>query len=135
MEKGQDFTTKETSQTEPFPEKSYQPVPGTITSPPPVPPQDYLIKAIIALICCFWPLGIFAVYKAVEARRLYQEGQYDSAEKTSKEAGYFTKLTCIVGCIMQGITWAIIIFTYAVVGITIGALFAAGVFSNATKTN
>lgn len=65
---------------------------------------------------------------------MYNERQYAAAEGAAKEAGQFTKIGCIVGCLLQGLTWCIIFVTWLIIGTTFGILAAVGVFSNATSS-
>lgn len=30
------------------------------------PPHDYMPIAVLTTICCFWPTGIIAIFKAVQ---------------------------------------------------------------------
>ncbi|OWF45062.1 proline-rich transmembrane protein 1-like [Mizuhopecten yessoensis] len=39
-----------------------------------VPPEDNMVRAIIATFFCFWPIGMFAIWKAMESKSAYNRG-------------------------------------------------------------
>lgn len=42
--------------------------PGLALLEPRRPPHDYMPIAVLTTICCFWPTGIIAIFKAVQVR-------------------------------------------------------------------
>lgn len=40
--------------------------PGLALLEPRRPPHDYMPIAVLTTICCFWPTGIIAIFKAVQ---------------------------------------------------------------------
>lgn len=40
------------------------------------PPHDYMPIAVLTTICCFWPTGIIAIFKAVQV-----EGEWRAASE------------------------------------------------------
>ena len=41
-----------------------------VAPPGGVPPKDYFVMSILTLLFCFWPLGIVALIKSIEVRKL-----------------------------------------------------------------
>ncbi|XP_072113509.1 proline-rich transmembrane protein 1-like [Mobula birostris] len=66
-------------------------------SNPPRPPHDYLPIAVLTTVCCFWPTGIFAIFKAVQVRTAIARGDMVSAEIASREARNFSFISLAVG--------------------------------------
>ncbi|XP_072331759.1 proline-rich transmembrane protein 1 isoform X3 [Scyliorhinus torazame] len=64
---------------------------------PPRPPHDYLPIAVLTTVCCFWPTGIFAIFKAVQVRTAIARGDMVSAEIASREARNFSFISLAVG--------------------------------------
>ncbi len=44
--------------------------PQAVAPPGGVPPNDYFVMSILTLLFCFWPLGIVALIKSIEVRKL-----------------------------------------------------------------
>ncbi|XP_069775654.1 proline-rich transmembrane protein 1 [Narcine bancroftii] len=75
-----------------------QQMPPSITMMnPPRPPHDYLPIAVLTTVCCFWPTGIFAIFKAVQVRTAIARGDMVSAEIASREARNFSFISLAVG--------------------------------------
>ncbi|XP_028911203.1 proline-rich transmembrane protein 1 [Ornithorhynchus anatinus] len=83
-------------------------VPSGTLSPPPLgpglalleprrPPHDYLPIAVLTTVCCFWPTGIIAIFKAVQVRTAVARGDLVSAEIASREARNFSFISLAVG--------------------------------------
>jgi NADH:ubiquinone oxidoreductase subunit 3 (subunit A) len=49
-------------------------------------PKNYLALAIISTVACCMPLGIVSIIYATKVNTAYAEGNYDLAEKSSKNA-------------------------------------------------
>ena len=96
------------------------PVPSTSGTPAPAwnaPPaggapvviRDYLILSILALIFCFWPLAIPAVYFAVRTNSAKRSGQWDQALKYSERTRLFLLLSVVGGLLVAAyLTWVVL---------------------------
>ncbi|MCK0146860.1 CD225/dispanin family protein [Arenibacter sp. F26102] len=77
-------------------------------------PNNYLVLAIISTVfCCLIP-GIVSIVNAAKVNEAYALGNYDQAEKASKNA----KTWAIVGMGIAGLFWLlyIAIFGFALIG-------------------
>ncbi|XP_033647393.1 proline-rich transmembrane protein 1-like [Asterias rubens] len=72
------------------------------TAPAPVEkaPRDYLYLAIFSTICCFFPVGIFAIVKSRDVHKKFGQGQSKSANKASRKAKYLSIAAMIIGILM-----------------------------------
>ncbi|XP_064406229.1 proline-rich transmembrane protein 1-like [Halichondria panicea] len=77
----------------------------------PRPPNDYLVMSIMTLLFCFWPLGIVALLKSIEARGAVARGDYTAAQTASKSALQLNRLAIIIGTI-------ILFFILAIIGLS-----------------
>jgi hypothetical protein len=64
------------------PHGGYQYVSPIVTSQA-VP--DHLIYAVMATICCCWPIGLFAVFKSIECRNAINRGDLNQAVALSRQ--------------------------------------------------
>ncbi|XP_031204262.1 proline-rich transmembrane protein 1 isoform X1 [Mastomys coucha] len=71
--------------------------PGLALLEPRRPPHDYMPIAVLTTICCFWPTGIIAIFKAVQVRTALARGDLVSAEIASREARNFSFISLAVG--------------------------------------
>ena len=55
-------------------------------NPAPAPPDNNLVWAILSTIFCCIPLGIVAIIKATKVKELWALGDYEGAQKASKDA-------------------------------------------------
>ncbi|TIK68167.1 CD225/dispanin family protein [Stenotrophomonas maltophilia] len=55
-------------------------------TPPPVPPRNYLMWAILSIIAGFWPFGIVATIYANRSTSLVASGQIGAATEASRKA-------------------------------------------------
>jgi len=55
-------------------------------TPPPVPPRNYLMWAILSIIAGFWPFGIVATVYANRSTSLVASGQIGAATEASRKA-------------------------------------------------
>ncbi|XP_025084739.1 proline-rich transmembrane protein 1-like isoform X2 [Pomacea canaliculata] len=46
--------------------------------------QDHMCLAIFTTLCCFWPIGIFAIFRACEARKARATGYFELAQTLSR---------------------------------------------------
>lgn len=92
-------------------EKPYDPSAANGYAHPPVyiPPQDYLYLSIFSIIFCFWPVGLVALIKSVEARKFYQDGLVSEGQASAAESKKYNKIAIIVGIILHAIGWILIV--------------------------
>jgi heme/copper-type cytochrome/quinol oxidase subunit 2 len=71
--------------------------------------RDYLVWSIVALIFCFWPLAIPAVYFAVRANSTKRAGDTAAAVRYAERARLFLMLS-VVGGVLVGayLIWTVI---------------------------
>ena len=72
----------------------------------PARPNSYLVLAIISTILCCLPLGIVSIIYATKVNSAYEDGNYDEANRASKNAktwgfvsvglGLFVIIVCFV---------------------------------------
>ncbi len=79
-------------------------------------PNSYLALAIISTILCCLPLGIVSIVYATKVNSSYEDGNYELAEKSSKNAK----------------TWGLVSVGIGVVGIVLYMVFVGfAVIANA----
>ncbi|CAG2208832.1 PRRT1 [Mytilus edulis] len=77
-----------------------QPVPSTMIVTIAQPrPSNWLIPAILAFLCCFWPTGICAIVAACNSNSAADSGNMQSAEQSARTARNLTILTIVLGVI------------------------------------
>lgn len=64
---------------------------------PPAPPKNWLVESILVTIFCCLPLGIVGIVNASQVNSRMASGDYDGAERASREAGKWTKIGFFVG--------------------------------------
>lgn len=85
-------------------------VAGEKNVPPPIPPEspvgpqrekpdNWLVWAILSTVLCCLPLGVVSIIYAAKVDNLWAAGQYDEAEKASKNARLFFFLALILGVV------------------------------------
>ena len=83
--------------------------PDLVTPPPPpatgAAPSgqryvNYLVPSIIALICCAWPLAIFAIVFSVQGNSAVKRGDMATALQKANRARLFVILSMILGIIV-----------------------------------
>ena len=79
-------------------------------SPQPPMPNNYLALAIISTIFCCLPTGIYAIVCANKVSSLYRAGNYEGAEKASKDAKTWSIISAVLGLIATIIIVAANIF-------------------------
>uniref|UniRef100_UPI003AB4782B uncharacterized protein n=1 Tax=Asterias amurensis TaxID=7602 RepID=UPI003AB4782B len=70
-----------------------------IQNPQPLanPPADYFIHAVLVTVFCFWPTGIIAIIKALNARRAIQTGDANNAQLSSQDARNMYHISLFIG--------------------------------------
>ena|SRR5688572_15970440 len=64
---------------------------------PPVRPKNWLVESILVTIFCCLPFGIAGIVFSAQVNSKYDTGDYEGADKASKEAGKWTKIGFFVG--------------------------------------
>lgn len=64
---------------------------------PPSKPKNWLVEAILVTIFCCLPFGIAGIVFAAQVNSRYDAGDYEGAEKASKDAGRWTKIAFFAG--------------------------------------
>lgn len=90
------------------------------------PAEDHMCRAIFATFCCFWPIGIFAIMKASEARSAYARGDAVSGQSASSSARQLSNIAIGVGV-------ASIVIAAIIVGVYVGVVLSY--FGNSNKYN
>ncbi|XP_069132128.1 proline-rich transmembrane protein 1-like [Argopecten irradians] len=88
------------------------PPPQTFSEPP---PPDYMNRAIFTTICCFWPVGIFAIMKANEAKNAYHRGDFEGARSSANSARQLSNIAIFAGV-------ASIVVSMIIVGVYVGLI-------------
>jgi hypothetical protein len=85
-------------------------------SRPPMP-KTWLVESILATLFCCLPFGIIGIVYAARVESSYSRGDYQTAERSSKEAGRWTKLSIFLALALY-----ILIFILIATGVTISLL-------------
>lgn len=64
---------------------------------PPARPKNWLVEAILLTIFCCLPFGIVAIIFAAQVNSKYDTGDYEGAQKASRDAGKWTKIGLFSG--------------------------------------
>lgn len=86
----------------------------TMTHVPP-PYEDYTGRAMFAAFCCCWPLGLWALLKASEARKSYQVGDSETARSQADQARQLSNISIGVGCASFVLLFTFIVLYYTVI--------------------
>jgi len=62
-----------------------------------VPPDNYLLLAIISTLFCFFPIGIFAIIYSLKVSNLWKKKEYDQARLASDKAITFGQISLLLG--------------------------------------
>lgn len=75
------------------PAPRFQPFPsGSAT-----PPKNWLLESILVTLFCCLPFGILAIIYSTKVDTLWASGQYEAAERASRDAGRWVKITAVLG--------------------------------------
>ena len=88
------------------------------SAPPSSPPKNWLVESILVTIFCCIPFGIAGIVFASQVNTKWAAGDYDGAEKSSKDAARWTKLGFWIGL---GLNVLLIILWFTVIGTAIVA--------------
>lgn len=61
------------------------------------PPKTYLVESIVATILCCLPFGVVGIVNASRVESRFYAGDLDGAERASREAAKWTKISVGVG--------------------------------------
>lgn len=89
---------------------------------PGIPPKTWLVESILVTLFCCLPFGIAGIVYATRVETLFYAGQIEAAERASREAGKWTKVSFWVG-----LGCALLYILFWVISIAIGT--AADLFS------
>ncbi|XP_060592299.1 proline-rich transmembrane protein 1-like [Ruditapes philippinarum] len=70
-------------------------------------PPDYICGSIFACLCCFWPIGLVAIYYAWRARKLAARGDMVGATSMANSAR-----NLVITSIVIGIIWIVIVIVF-----------------------
>ncbi|XP_002738942.1 proline-rich transmembrane protein 1-like [Saccoglossus kowalevskii] len=76
----------------------------------PVPP-DHLPLAIFTTICCFWPLGIFAILRARDVHKKAWQGNMEGAREASRRSRLFSLIALVIGISIHVVCIIVIIIS------------------------
>ena len=91
--------------------KETRPRPDLVPPPPPPPVPgaeapggqryiNYLAPSIVALVCCAWPLAIFAIVFSVQGNSAMKRGDMATALQKANRARLFIILSMILGIVV-----------------------------------
>lgn len=83
-------------------------------------PETWLAESILSTIFCCVPFGIVGIVYAAQVSSNYHAGRYEEAERASKNAGKWTKISFFCGLAF----YLIYILIYAIAGVSILSLAA-----------
>lgn len=67
----------------------------------PVMPQTYMLWSILSLICCCLPAGIVAVIMSARVSSKYYEGDYEGAQRASRNAEIWIIVSFVLGVLVN----------------------------------
>lgn len=78
--------------------------PGLALLEPRRPPHDYMPIAVLTTICCFWPTGIIAIFKAVQVFGGVRVGEGTEVEYGEEDSrgSYSQGVLDVLGSILEG---------------------------------
>ncbi|XP_076115040.1 proline-rich transmembrane protein 1-like isoform X1 [Mytilus galloprovincialis] len=94
--------------------------PGMVTMAEP-PPPDYMTRAIMVTVCCFWPIGIFAIMKASESKSAYARGDLAGAKENSRSAKQLSNIGIAAGVVS-------VVILVIIMGVYFGLIFSSSRF-------
>lgn len=82
--------------------------PYNLNQPPQFRPKNWLVESILATLFCCLPFGIVGIVFASQVNSRYDAGDFLGAEKASKDAGRWTKISFFTGIAGVAI-WGILV--------------------------
>ena len=92
----------------------------------PVRPKNWLVESILVTIFCCLPFGIVGIINAANVNSRYDTGDFDGADRASREAGKWTKIGFWIGL---SVNLLVIIIYTLMIFVFVGAA-AAGAASS-----
>lgn len=89
----------------------------------PARPRNWLVESILVTLFCCLPFGIVGIVNAANVNSRFDAGDFEGAERASKEAGKWTRIGFWVG--LASIVLAAI-FYFFLFALLFGAAAAAG---------
>lgn len=77
---------------------------------PILPPDNYLVWAIVVTVLCCVPFGIVAIVKAASVNTLWNSGNYEQAYQASANAKKWTIIAAICGAVVGLLYSGLMIF-------------------------
>jgi hypothetical protein len=72
-----------------------------------IQPKNYLVESILVTICCCLPLGIVSIVFASQVNSKFTSGDYEGAQKASKDAKNWMTWGLIAGIVVNVGFWII----------------------------
>lgn len=76
------------------------------------PPRTWLVESILVTVFCCLPFGIAGIVNAARVESRFNCGDIEGAERSSQEAGKWTKIGFWLGVI-----WVVIWFSFVAIGV------------------
>ncbi|XP_062597708.1 synapse differentiation-inducing gene protein 1-like [Saccostrea cucullata] len=70
-------------------------------------PTNWLCPAIFSCLCCFWPLGLVAIFYAWEANQRVEKNDLRGAEQSASCAKTLTITSIFIGLVSVGVVLAL----------------------------
>lgn len=83
----------------PLPENPYEVKKTEQFDVPPMRPTNWLWQSIVVTILCCSPLAIIGIVYATRVNALYDNGQFEEANKSAKTAKLWTLIALVLGLI------------------------------------
>uniref|UniRef100_A0A0B7BBM9 Proline-rich transmembrane protein 1 n=1 Tax=Arion vulgaris TaxID=1028688 RepID=A0A0B7BBM9_9EUPU len=65
--------------------------------------QSYMGLAVFACLCCFWPLGLVAIFRANASQNSLAMGDYEGAANKGREARTYSLISIVLGIVLLAI--------------------------------
>mmetsp|Transcript_16673 Transcript_16673/g.21632 ORF Transcript_16673/g.21632 Transcript_16673/m.21632 type:complete len:137 (+) Transcript_16673:211-621(+) len=63
-------------------------------------PKDYCILSWLTCLCCFWPVGLCAIFFSCQTNDKYASGDLKGAEKASETTKKLCLLALVIGIVL-----------------------------------
>jgi hypothetical protein len=84
------------------------------------PPDNWLVKSILATIFCCWPFSIAGIINAAKVDKLFVMGDVEGAEEAARNAKKWTKISFFIG--LSG--WILYLIFWIVYAVVFGLVFS-----------
>ncbi|KAH3867597.1 uncharacterized protein LOC127867578 [Dreissena polymorpha] len=82
----------------------------------PARPEDYTVAAVLACIFCFTPVGLLAIFNAMQSKTMANIGQYREAERHSRLAKRLAIASLAIGITLLCMYVVVIVRAVIVIG-------------------